>query len=124
MTLNEKLNAIRKIIDIDCADDIESIMGKGNQLNGIIGLSAETKAQAKKSLEVARLKALTQLEDKKFSPTVMIRAIDSHCSDELAAYEYADRLNAAITHQIDYIRTRISYEKSERENERFNAVGC
>lgn len=120
MTLNEKLNSIRKIIDMEIVDDIESVMGKANAISGVIGLSAECKAQAKKQLELARMKAFIELEGRQISPSVQLKMIDAHCSDELAAYEYADRLNAGITHQLDLLRTTISYRKEEMANERIN----
>lgn len=120
MTLNEKLNSIRKIVDMEIADDVESVMGKAQAISGIIGLSAECKAQAKKQLELARLKALSELQNKDYSPSVTLKAIDAHCADELAAYDYSDRLNAGITHQLDLLRTTISYRKEEIASERLN----
>lgn len=120
MTLNQKLNTIREIVDIEICDDMDSIIGKGTQLSGIIGLTAECKAQAKKEVEIARLKALDEIRDSGFSPTIMMKALDARCADELAAFTYADRLNAAVTHQMDLLRTIISYRKEEMSNERVN----
>lgn len=120
MTLNEKLNHIRKVLDIELCQDIESIMGKATQISGVYGLSAECKAQAKKLLELARLRALNELEGKTLPPSILSKAIDAHCSEELAAYEYADRLCASVSHQSDLIRSMISYEKEERNREMFN----
>lgn len=120
MTLNEKLNVIRKVVDTELCEDIDSAIGLATQISGIIGLSAECKAQAKKQLELARLRALQELRGEDYPPSIMSKAMDSHCSSELATYEYADRLNAAITHQLDMIRTIISYRKEEMANERVN----
>lgn len=120
MNLNEKLNHIRSIVDTELCEDVESALGLASQISSVIGLSAECKASAKKKLELARLRAMQELRGEDYPPSIMSKAIDAHCSDELAVYEYADRLNAAITHQLDIIRTIISYRKEEMANERVN----
>lgn len=117
MSLNEKLNSIRALIDVDVTGvDIDSLIEKGKQLSQMMGLSAECKAQARKNLENARMVAIIQIEKKDYSPSVMLKVAEAMIADELAAYEYADRLNAGITHQLDYYRTVISLHKSELEN--------
>lgn len=81
-----------------------------------MGLSAECMAAAQKHLQLARKKAIQELEGKGLQPSIMLKMADGSCGIELATYEYADRLNAAITHQLDYYRTVISLHKSELEN--------
>lgn len=110
------MNSIRALIDVDVTGvDIDSLIEKGKQLSQMIGLSAECKAQARKNLENARMIALIQIEKKDYSPSVMLKVAEAMCSEEIAAYEYADRLNAGITHQLDYYRTVISLHKTELE---------
>ncbi len=41
--------------------------------------------------------------------------IDSYCSTELANYELAQRQNACIVHQIDALRSLLSFAKTEIE---------
>lgn len=116
ITLKEKLNSIRALIDADVTGvDIDSLIEKGKKLSQMIGLSAECKAASKKELESARIAAIIQIENKHYSPSVMLKIADAMCADELAQYEYADRLNAGITHQLDYYRTVISLHKTELE---------
>lgn len=116
-TLKEKLNSIRALIDVDVTGvDIESLIEKGKQLSQMIGLSAECKAATRKELESARIAAIIQIENKNYSPSVMLKIAEAMCADELAQYEYADRLNAGITHQLDYYRSVISLHKTELEN--------
>lgn len=116
-TLKEKLNSIRTMIDADvCGVDIDSVVEKGKQLAQMFGLSAECKADARKELELARMAAIIQMEKKQYSPSILLKVADAMCAEELKNYEYADRLNAGITHQIDFYRTVISLHKSEMEN--------
>lgn len=116
VTLKQKLNSIRALVDADVSDvDIESLIEKGKKLTQMIGLSAECKAQARKELEKKRMIAIIELEKKDYSPSVLLKVADAMCADELATFEYADRLNAGITHQLDYYRTIISLHKTELE---------
>lgn len=116
ITLSEKLESIRKAIDVDVTGvDIDSVVEKGKSLSQLIGLSAECKAEARKSLENARLIALKSLMGDKITPSVLLKMADSVCSDQIYLYEYADRLNAGITHQLDYYRSVISLHKTELE---------
>lgn len=118
MTLTEKLESIRKAVDVDIVGlDIESVVEKGKSLSQLIGLSAECKAQARASLETARLNAIQSLlGDPKITPSVMLKMADAMCANQVKAFEYADRLNAGITHQLDYYRSVISLYKTELEN--------
>ena len=117
MTLSEKLNSIRETIDADVRGvDIDSLVEKGKSLSQLIGLSAECKSQARRNLETSRLIALQSLMKDKIPPSVLLKMADAMCSDELAKFEYADRLNAGITHQLDYYRSVISLHKTELEN--------
>jgi hypothetical protein len=116
-SLKERLTSIRVLIDTDVTKfTIDELKGQGLQLSAMIGLSAECKSEARKELDCARLAALIQIENKKYPPSVMLKIAEAMCSDEFEVYEYADRINAGITHQLDYYRTIISLYKTELEN--------
>ncbi len=115
--IEANLKAIRLVVDTNVVGcDIETIVEQGKKLASIMGLSAECMAAAKKHLQNARLKAIKNLEGRNVSPSILLKMADGDCGLELATYEYADRLNASITHQLDYYRTVISLYKSELEN--------
>lgn len=116
MTLKEKLDSIRVALDADVTGvDIDSLVEKGKALAQLIGLSAECKAEARKKLEQSRLRALLHHQDIK-SPMVQLKLAEADCADEVRDFEYADRLNAGITHQLDYYRSVMSLHKTELEN--------
>lgn len=122
MSLSEKLESIRKAIDTDVTGvDIDSLVEQGKMLASLIGLSAECKAEARRKLENARLIALKSLMGDKITPSVLLKMADAVCSDQIYEYEYADRLNAGITHQLDYYRSVISLHKVELENTNKNS---
>lgn len=117
--ISQSLNAIRSLLDADVSSAIiEDVQTKVIQLTQMTGLSAETMASARKLLDEKELEifVIKSKEMEKFSPSVQIRFLKTHCKDEAAIYEYADRLNSAITHSLDSLRTVISLYKTELQN--------
>lgn len=114
--IKSNLDVIRESIDTNpTGADMQSVLDLGSKLSSLIGLSAECQSQAQKHLKIANLNAMRNglVDDSK--PSLAIRAIDALCADEIAMYEYACRINAGITHKLDFIRTQISLHKVELE---------
>ena len=124
MKLSDKLKSIRDLIDVNTNEvDIDSITGHAQDLAAMIGLSAECKAEAKRKVEEARLISLRSLlGDKKVTPSVLLKMADGAIADELYLLEYADRLNAGLTHKLDLLRSVISLRKTEMENSRYQQI--
>lgn len=116
-SLRDKMIAIRDLLDVPTKElAIESLVAHGKDLAAMIGLSSEVKSEAKGNLERARLTALLMYKgDKTVATSIIMKMADGACADQHAQYEYADRLNAGIVHQLDYIRTVISLHKTELE---------
>lgn len=107
------LNMIRETLDSDMIDsDIQNVTNKALKLTQLMGLSAETKASAKKLLGLKE-RMVFEMMDKKMPPSVQVRFLNSECYEENAILEYADRLNAGITHSIECLRSVISLYKQE-----------
>lgn len=110
------LNSIRAAIDSDIIDvDIDEQKNKLLKLTQLIGLSAECNASAKKMLLQKELQVLSGL-DPNIPPMKMNKIVNAECYEESALLEYADRLNSALVHSIDAIRSIISLYKTELEN--------
>ncbi len=115
--ISQSLNAIRKVLDIDIIDvNIEEQQRKLLSLTQLMGLSAECKASAVKIRHLKELQILIQYESKEFSPMIMNRYLTAECAHEISVLEYSDRINAAITHNCDSIRSVISLYKEELKN--------
>lgn len=107
------LNVIREAIDSDVIDlDIVNVTNKLLKLTQLMGLSAETKASCKKMLGIKE-RCVFEMIDKKIPPSVQIRILNAECYEENAMLEYSDRLNAAIVHSIDGLRSVVSLYKQE-----------
>ena len=107
-------NAIRSMIDKDVAlADIVDVDTKLKMLTQLTGLSAEANASAKKLLHKKELYVLTVHKDAGLSPSILSHLIKAECFEELSLMEYCDRLNSALIHTIDGLRTSISLYKTE-----------
>lgn len=116
-TIGEKLKAIRDLVEVDLSgSEINDLEAHGKRLAAIVGLSAETMAHSKKLYQASLLRAINGLKDSGMSPSVMMKTAQAQCGEDEAVMDYADRLNAGISHQLDYYRTCISKYKSELEN--------
>lgn len=117
LTIHAKLKSIRDLVEVDLSmchiDDVEN---HGKRLAAIIGLSAETMAEAKKNMDRKLLQAIKQLEGKDYPPSVLLKLAQAECAEEAAIYDYADRLNAGIVHQLDFYRSILSKYKEELRN--------
>jgi hypothetical protein len=110
------LNAIRTAIDTDIIDvDITVQQNKLLTLTQLIGLSAECNASAKKFLLMKELEVMKTLSVD-LPPSRATKELNARCYDESALLEYADRLNSALIHSIDAIRSVMSLYKAEMEN--------
>lgn len=113
------LNSIRALLDTDVSNAIiEDVQAKVIQLTQMTGLSAETMASAQKLYDEKELEIFaTKGKDlEKYSPSVQVKYLKAYCKDEAAILMYADRLNTAITHTLDSLRTVISLYKTELQN--------
>lgn len=112
----KSLNMIRETVDADIIDaDIISQQNKLLALTQLIGLSAECNASSKKFLLKKELEIMSQA-DKDLAPMKLNKLINASCFEESALMEYSDRLNSALIHSIDAIRSVISLYKTELEN--------
>lgn len=96
--------------------NIESVMDKLNNLTGLSGLSAELVANTKHLILQRQKPAILLAQKSSVSASMQKAFVESECAEEMMLYTYAERLNAAITHSLDALRTIVSMRKSEMEN--------
>lgn len=113
--LTENLKAIRETLDAPVTE-IEEKDGKLMRLTQLVGLAAECKGHAKKVLRMKDLETLTKYMETTIAPSKLNKIIEAESFSEAGLYEYADRINAGISHAIEGLRTSISLYKTELEN--------
>jgi hypothetical protein len=111
------LNAIREVLDSDVMDaDIETQKNKLIKLTQLTGLAAESKALAQKLLNMKELEVIKENEGSGITASVLVKKINAECYEEGALLVYADRINSALSHSIEGLRSVVSLYKSELEN--------
>lgn len=95
---------------------IEQVMNKLNNLTSLSGLSAELVAETKQLILHRQKPAILLAQKTGVSASMQKAFVESECAEEMMLYTYAERLNAAITHSLDALRTIVSMRKSELEN--------
>lgn len=128
--IKNNLTVIRQEIDKEVsvnAEAISEVIDKLNRCTNLIGLSAECKAAAKRLiLERQKTHILAQLSDTKFTKlswNLQRQIIDGDLSKENELYEYAERINAGLTHCCQFMTTIISNAKQELITERMAGWG-
>lgn len=112
--ITRALNAIREVLDADIiGGDIESVDNKLKKITQLTGLSAETVASAEKILRQKELESFKSNLPKGYSASNLNGLIKAETGEEIALLAYADRLNAALSHSMDGLRTSISLYKEE-----------
>ena len=116
---------IQAYLDIVCSNNPEELTERISQLMSYMSRSGEMLAKAKRLLrsrkseqiqntiiEVARAEHL--------SASVQNALLESICEQEAFLVDWLDRINKACTHQIEGLRSLLSYEK---EGLRLNKTG-
>lgn len=125
-TLNEilqELTTINEYVLKGVPDsDITLMLQVGSALVTYLASTAAMVAEAGKYYSQAKVRAYNSLalssvaNAKYYSPSLAKDYIASKCSDEGYIYEYACRMNAAVTHSLDMLRTAVSAEKQLLSN--------
>lgn len=125
MTLQQEAQQIQDYLDITCSENPEEVLERIRSIMPYISRTAFMLAEAKKAL---RRKKATEIsntiiniaKEQCLSAKVQNTLIDSIAEEEAYLVDWLDRLNAAATHQVDALRSILSYE---RENLRLNKTG-
>ena len=123
--MKNEATAIQAYLDIVCSNNPEELTERISQLMSYMSRSGEILAKAKRLLrsrkseqiqntiiEVARAEHL--------SASVQNALLESICEQEAFLVDWLDRINKACTHQIEGLRSLLSYEK---EGLRLNKTG-
>lgn len=110
---------IKEIMDTPLAEgDIAGAMEKLSKIQAIHGLSAECLSWAEKYTLQKQKTLLPALFSKGLNATSVRMELECEMAEEKALYTLAERLNAALVHVGDEIRTIISRYKQEQFNSR------
>lgn len=125
MTLQEEAKQISDYLQITCQNNPQEIQQRIADTMVYVARTGEMLATAKRMLrrrksEEIQNTILTIARENCLSAKVQNALLDSIAEEEAFLVDTLDRLNAAATHQLDALRTLLSYE---REGLRLNKTG-
>lgn len=125
MTLQEEAQKIQEYLDTECSENPEEVLERIRAIMPYISRTAFMLAEAKKALRRKKASEISNTiiniaKEQCLSAKVQNTLIDSIAEEEAYLVDWLDRLNAAATHQVDALRSILSYE---RENLRITKTG-
>ncbi len=125
MTLQEEAQQIQDYLDITCSENPEEVLQRIRTIMPYISRTAFMLAEAKKALRRKKASEISNTiiniaKEQCLSAKVQNTLIDSIAEEEAYFVDWLDRLNAAATHQVDALRSILSFE---RENLRITKTG-
>jgi len=123
--MKKEAAAIQAYLDIVCSNNPEELTERISQLMAYMSRSGEMLAQAKRLLrsrksEEIRNTIVAVARAERLSASVQNAVLDSICEQEAFLADWLDRVNKSCTHQIEGLRSLLSYEK---EGLRLNKTG-
>lgn len=125
MTLQEEAKQISDYLQITCQNNPQEIQQRIADTMVYVARTGEMLATAKQQLrhrksEEIQNTIISIAKENCLSAKVQNALLDSIAEEEAFLVDTLDRLNAAATHQLDALRTLLSYE---REGMRLNKTG-
>ncbi|MDR2775763.1 MAG: hypothetical protein LBC19_13690 [Tannerella sp.] len=116
--IRRELEGIDAFLNIECSEQIEEVVTRGNTLAVYIARSGKLLADAKYHLN-ARMKSevfetlRTTAKQAGATAKAINAIVDSLCREEQYLSDWCDRVNRSATHQLDWCRTLVSKAKAE-----------
>ena len=123
--LTEEAGQIQGFLEITMSDDPQEVVERGNDLIVYLARTAKMLADAKLILNEVRKDQCMEVVsrfiiDQKLSAKVQNALIDGLAREQQYLVDWIERLNACITHQMDWCRSVVSKNKEEM---RLNNIG-
>ena len=113
--LEKEAKEIEGFLEITCSDDLDEIVERGNALSVYISRTSKMLADAgyHRDKAVSESIILELGKSAGIAPSVLNKLVDATCKRENYLYKWTERLNATVTHQLDWLRSLVSKAKEE-----------
>lgn len=109
------LQAIRDQVDLTVErENGDAVASQLVDLNALLGTSSGALSSLFHKREAARLMVLEGMGETKITASLQRDLVQAKTSGYGAAYTYAERLNSALVHSIDGLRSVLSWLKLEK----------
>ena len=111
----EYLDEVQKFTEQEIVNEPANLIDRLARTGVYISNIGKLTADCKKALNEAKDELFIAKENLLFKspPTIVQEFIKAKCKDELFLCDWCDRLGATLVHQVDLMRTMVSYAKSE-----------
>lgn len=119
MEINKKeLEQMQSVLEVQSSNNADEVQERIMELSVYMARSGELLAYAKQALRKKRTSEISQhiieiVKQAGISAKVQNAILDSLANEEAFFVDWLDRINRACTHQIDGLRSVLSYEKEQ-----------
>lgn len=116
-SIKEKAAKMQSFLEQQSGSEPNELIDRTEKLNILVAQSGKMLADAEwyrdELVNGAIIKAIKDSMEEKLSATILNQYIKTTARDYNFLVKWIDRINATATHQLDSIRTVISYRKAE-----------
>ncbi len=116
-TLRDKAEKMQKYLEDNPGSEPNELIDRIEKLNILIAQSGKMLADAEwyrdEMINSTIMQTIKDAMEEKLSASILNQYIKTAARDYVFLAKWIDRINATATHQIDSIRTVISYRKAE-----------
>jgi type III secretion system FlhB-like substrate exporter len=119
--MKEEAQLIQSYLEITVSSDPPELVNRIATLMAYMARSGEMLAKAKKDLRIKKTAEISKTilkiaKENCLSASVQNALLDSICEDESFMVDWLERINRTCTHQIDGLRSLLSYEKEQMKS--------
>lgn len=116
--MKDEAKEIQSYLDINVSTDPAELVSRIATLMAYMSRSGEMLAMAKKELRIKKTTEISKTilkiaKENCLSASVQNALLDSICEEESFMVDWLERINRSCTHQIDGLRSLLSYEKEQ-----------
>ena len=115
--LNDKAIKMQSFLEQKASDQEEGLIDRLELLQVLLAQSGNYLAEAKYLLDIRKNDSITQSLKEAlagdWSTTIIHKKIDALCREENFLVNRFDRINSSAVHQIDALRSILSYRKAQ-----------
>lgn len=116
--MKDEAKGIQDYLDVTVSSDPAELVDRIATLMTYMARSGEMYAQAKRILRAKKTNEINKTilaiaKEQCLSASVQNALLDSICEEESFMVDWLERINRTCTHQIDGLRSLLSYEKEQ-----------
>ena len=117
----KEIEEMQLFIEAEPPTESQAISQRMSELSVRMARSGYLLSKAKYEQELAMLKASRLKDLIPLAPSIQKEILRASCAEENKVVNMLDRINRACVHQVDILRTQLSFEKEQMRQIGYNA---